>query len=88
MRYTAQLSLAIRVLWDLGRCSEPHAPVPAFLTACSDAETKSGLSLLLLPIPFSASMGEGEKCLLLLPAGSSNEGGSGSRVYVSIQQSF
>lgn len=33
MWHTSQLSLAARVLWDLGRCSEPHAPGPAFLTA-------------------------------------------------------
>lgn len=33
MWYTSQLSLAIRVLWDPSRCSELHAPVPAFLTA-------------------------------------------------------
>lgn len=75
-RATFQLSFAINSPHDAlgpGRYSEPHCPV-LWWQQCT-AETKSGLSLLLLLTPFPVSMWEGEKCLLLLLAGSSNEGG-------------
>lgn len=88
-RTTFQLSLAITFPQDAlgsGRHSEPHCPVLWWQQ--HTAETKSGLSLLLLLTPFPACEKDKKKYLLLLLAGSSNEGGSGSRVQVSIQQSF
>lgn len=84
---TFQLSLAINSPEDaLSSGQVLRAWLPSAVLTAVHCKNQVRAFSPCLAHPFPVSMWEGEKCLLLLLAASSNEGGSGSRVQVSISK--